>query len=81
MPYTFTIIFDEDPQILIDKIKKEVVENNGIFSGNTEQGKIYIGKITVDYKIKGKNISVTITDKPRLMPNKLIESRIRGYFK
>lgn len=81
MSYTFNIPFDSDPKVLITKIKKEVAENEGIFDGDHEHGAISIGKIKVGYKIREKNILVTITDKPRLMPYKIIENKIRGYFK
>ncbi|NJO90770.1 MAG: hypothetical protein HC831_18750 [Chloroflexia bacterium] len=73
---------DED----FDKFRQFASSSNSKLEGDKEQGKIsikisFIGSITGDYNISGKNLFIEITKRPKLVSCVKIESEIKSFLK
>ncbi len=67
----------------IKRVKKELKNVGGMFTGNSNSGSISIstsvGKIRGYYKISGNDIEIEITEKPFLASCGMIESKIKEF--
>jgi uncharacterized membrane protein len=63
----------------IQMIRTGIESKGGIFEGNEQQGNFKANGIVGNYKVS-ERVNVTITDKPVLVPNSLIEKEVRNYF-
>lgn len=85
MPHSFEIGLNDDPAVVLKKVESEITSSGGSFNGDTEKGD-FAGKSVLGYVrgqylvVSGKEIRVTITDKPFLVPNSAVESEIRKFF-
>jgi len=85
MTHTFEVSIEKDLSNTLEEVQSTIVENRGIFKGDSNKGK-FAGK-TILGKIKGEYVSlsddeveITITKKPFAAPKSKIESAIREYF-
>ena len=85
MAHTFVVKISDEAASVITKVESEITGSGGTFLGNAEKGsfsgKSVLGMIRVEYCcIAECEISITIKDKPFLVPYSAIESEIRSYF-
>lgn len=80
MEKTFTIELPAEPNLLIGKVKDVAARYGAAFEGDSTFGKFYVKGVSGTYNIHGNILRLTITKKPRLMPWKVVESRIIGFF-
>ena len=85
MSHAFTVQLSSEIPLVLKKVESEITCNGGSFKGNEEEGsfdgKTLLGLIKGEYCcISGNEIRITITHKPLLVPNSVIESEIRKYF-
>jgi hypothetical protein len=85
MPHTFTVTLNEELSETLKKVESAIVGNGGIFQGDAEKGSFasgsILGAIKGEYRcLTDKEIRITITDKPFLVPHSKIESEIKRYF-
>jgi len=66
----------------LNKAKAAIESQNGNFSGDTTSGDfdvtVFANTIKGSYTITGKNLHLTITDKPFLIPCSTIESFLKS---
>ena len=81
----FGIDFTGSAQDLIEKAEKAIQDAGGSFSGDTSSGSFSVptplGKINGKYTISGQTIHITITEKPLLVPCKMIENKLKEYLR
>ncbi len=74
---------DKNANELIEKGKDAFNQMGGELTGDGEKGNFSIdspvGKISGEYSISGKNMEVTISEKPMMLPCSLIEGEFRKY--
>jgi len=77
----FTFSFNRPGNIAqaINTVRTGIVEKGGTFTGNEQQGNFSASGITGQYRVSDM-ISVTITDKPFIIPNSLIEKEVKTFF-
>jgi hypothetical protein len=63
----------------IQMVRIGIESNGGTFNGNEQQGIFQANGIAGQYRVSDRVI-VTITDKPVLVPNSLIEREVKNYF-
>jgi len=63
----------------IQTVRSSIESKGGVFQGNEQQGNFKASGIEGQYRVSEK-VNVTITDKPVLVPNSLIEKEVRNYF-
>lgn len=85
MAHSFTVALTRDLEAVLRHVEESITGNGGRFEGDTTQGS-FQGH-TVAGLIKGvysavseKEIAITITDKPFIVPYSMIETEIRKYF-
>ncbi len=78
---TFRINTTKNPSTLVSEAKKVAKENNATFSGNTTSGSFSGKGVKGTYKIEGRTVKVTITDKPRLASWSTVESKVKEFFR
>jgi hypothetical protein len=84
MAHTITVSPKDDLQTTLSRVETTIVGKGGRFAGNTENGNFSgvtpIGMVKGTYVVRGSNIEITITDKPFLAPQAIIDNKIRDYF-
>jgi hypothetical protein len=85
MTHSFTIRLNDEISSVLKRVEAGITGSGGSFEGNLECG-TFAGKSVLGF-IKGKyhslpdqEISITIMEKPFLIPYRTIESEIRKYF-
>ena len=70
---------------VLDQVRSNIVGAGGAFSGDASSGEFSgptaVGIVKGSYTVRGGVVTVTITDKPFLVPCSTIESKVRDYFK
>jgi len=84
MSHSFTVKLNDEISLILRKVESQAVSQGGRFEGTPECGSFggnsFLGRITGEYKcISNKEIRITITHKPFVVPNSLIEYEIRKY--
>ena len=77
---TFSIKATKNPGTLVSEAKKVAKENGATFRGDTTSGSFSGKGVKGRYKMEGKTVKVTITDKPTLAPWSTVESKVKGFF-
>jgi hypothetical protein len=77
--YSFAFSKPNDINKSLTTVQSEVKKNSGTFSGNEQEGSFAVSGIAGGYKI-GDNVSVSIYEKPWVIPNSLIEKEVKNYF-
>lgn len=80
----FEIVFTGSTEELTAKAAKKLELQGGTLTGDIHTGRLaiilpFVGAIAGDYAISGQKITLTITDKPALLPCGMIESKIRDF--
>jgi hypothetical protein len=63
----------------VQSVRSKIEEKGGTFTGNEQQGSFQANGITGQYRVSTQ-VSVTISEKPFMIPNSLIEREVRNYF-
>lgn len=78
----FSIPFSGDAETILAKAKAAVETQNGDFTGDINSGNfevsVFANLIKGYYSFSGKNLNLTITDKPFLIPCSAIESFLKS---
>jgi hypothetical protein len=85
MSHAFAVQINDEICAVLKKVESEITDRGGSFQGNSEKGffdgKSPLGLIRGEYCcVSGKEIRITITRKPFLVPYHVIESEIKKYF-
>lgn len=78
----FTIDFTISPEELVGKAKSAIEKAGGSFSGNTSAGSFDISspvKVEGNYTVSGQTITLTVTEKPMIVPCSMIEAKLKEY--
>jgi hypothetical protein len=76
MPRTFNLISVEAPGTLVARARRAAFENGADFRGNEASGSFSASGVKGVYRMEGKVVSVTITEKPFYVPWPLVESEL-----
>jgi len=80
MSRTFSVGFTEDPSALIARAEKAAIKYGADFKGDTSSGSFSGNGVKGIYSIQDRVVTVTIIDRPFLIPWGLVESQVRGFF-
>lgn len=81
MAHTFTIdLSGKDMSSILAKVKTQITSNGGQFTGDGHSGSFSGSGVTGAYVVNGALVTITISKKPFIASNKLVESKIRSYF-
>ncbi len=79
---SFSIPFTGDAESILAKAKAAIESQNGDFTGDINSGNfevsVFANSIKGYYKVNGQTLSLTITDKPFLIPCSTIESLLKS---
>jgi len=77
----FNFNFERPGNILqaIYMVRTSIEDSGGTFTGNEQQGNFSAKGITGQYRVSNL-VNVTITEKPFIIPNSLIEKEVKSYF-
>jgi len=80
--FSFTIKKTADITQTVKSVEYKIQNSGGKFSGNEKSGSFVnrAGDISGKYLVGDSNITITITSKPFIYPNSIVESKIREYF-
>jgi hypothetical protein len=78
-PFSFS--FDKPPNVsgAVTAVKTAIERKGGIFSGDISAGNFKASGIAGNYRVQDR-VSVTIQEKPFVIPNQLIEREVKNYF-
>ena len=77
--HTFSFARPANIEQAINTVRTGIEESGGTFSGNERQGNFRAKGITGQYSVSNM-VSVTITDKPFVIPNSIIEKEVKNFF-
>jgi len=77
--FNFNIERPGDITQTIQTVRSAIEGSGGTFTGNERQGNFQAKGITGQYRVADL-VNVTITDKPFVIPNSLIEKEVKSYF-
>jgi hypothetical protein len=63
----------------VQTVRSGIEGKGGTFSGNEQQGNFNASGIAGQYRVADM-VNVTITEKPFIIPNSLIEREVKNYF-
>jgi hypothetical protein len=77
----FNFSFDRPANLpgAVASVKTAIEKKGGIFAGDTSAGNFKASGIAGNYRIQDR-VSVTIQEKPFIIPNQLIEKEVKNYF-
>jgi len=78
-PFNFSFAKPQDISQAIQTVQTGIKNKGGIFSGDEQQGSFKANGIAGQYKVSDK-VNVTISEKPFVVPNSLIENEVKNYF-
>jgi len=84
MTHSFNVKLNDEISSVLKTLKSEALRLGGTLEGTSESGSFggnsFLGRITGEYScISNKEIRITITNKPFIVPYSLIEGEIRKY--
>jgi hypothetical protein len=77
--FNFSFTRPQDINRAVQTVRSSIQEKGGTFTGNEQQGNFQSNGITGRYQVS-EVVSVTISEKPFIVPNSLIESEVKKYF-
>jgi hypothetical protein len=80
MAKTFDIAFSGDAESLFRRAKDAASEAGAKLTGDTSSGNFSAKGIEGHYEVSDNMVHVTITKKPLIIPDSLIESQLRKFF-
>jgi hypothetical protein len=78
-PYDFSFAVPQNISQAIQTVRSGIESKGGTFTGNEQQGNFRSGGIAGQYQITDM-VKVTISEKPFVIPNSLIENEVKNYF-
>jgi len=78
-PHTFSFTRPQNIAQAVQTVRGSIMEKGGTFNGNEQQGNFRADGITGQYQITDM-VNVTISEKPFVVPNSLIENEVKKYF-
>lgn len=69
-----------DTKKALERAKKIIEKNKGSISSNNFMVSSPLGKFVGEYTIEGNAICITITKKPFLITEAIVEEKVREYF-
>jgi hypothetical protein len=84
MAHSFTLTVPGDLEAAVKRAERAVADAGGSFTGDATggsfSGKTPMGAVKGTYTVAGNTVTVTITDKPWLLPAGTLEGKVREYF-
>jgi hypothetical protein len=80
MAKTFDIAFSGDAESLLQRAKKAAAESGAKLTGDTNGGNFSGKGVEGHYEVRGNTVHVTITKKPIVVLDSVIESQLRKFF-
>jgi hypothetical protein len=77
---TFDISFSGDAASLLQRAKNAAVESGAKLTGDTNSGKFSGKGVEGHYEVSDNKVRVTITKKPIVVTDSVIESQLRKFF-
>jgi len=77
--FNFSFSKPQNIREAVQTVSSSITEKGGIFTGNEQQGNFRASGIAGQYKVDDK-VNVTISEKPLVVPNSLIESEVKKFF-
>ena len=77
MTRTFSMETTLDSSELLVRVRKVARENGATLVGDGQSGRFSHDLIKGEYRMVGRTVLVTITDKPLIAPWSIIEARLR----
>jgi hypothetical protein len=77
---TFRVSTTERPSTLVARVQEGIKKYGADFKGDTKSGSFSAKGVKGTYSIQDRGVTVTITDKPAVIPWGLVESLVRGFF-
>jgi hypothetical protein len=77
----FSISFSGSPEEVFQKAKNAVEKQGGNFSGDQNSGNFSInvfGTISGSYTVSGKQLIISVEEKPMMIPCSAIENVLKG---
>jgi hypothetical protein len=78
-PFNFSFAKPQNISQAIQAVRSSILEKGGTFTGNEQQGNFRSGGIAGQYRVSDK-VDVTISEKPFVVPNSLIENEVKIFF-
>lgn len=79
MAKSFTVIIREDPEELLERVRRKASKGGVNFWGDSVRGG-FSGKVSGSYSISGNQLTITITKKPFIVSWGFVKSEIRKFF-
>jgi len=77
--FSFSIDKPRNMSQAVQSVRSGITAKGGTFDGNEQQGNFRASGITGQYNVSDR-VSVSINEKPALIPNSMIEKEVRNYF-
>jgi hypothetical protein len=77
--YNFSFDHPGDIRQAVNTVKTGIAQKGGSFNGDERAGSFTASGISGEYNIAGK-VDVTIIEKPRIIPNSMIENEVKKFF-
>ncbi len=81
MARTFSMDTKVDPLLLLARAKRVAKDKGATLVGSKESGHFSHALLRGEYRIVGKTVIVTITDKHWLVPWPVVETQLREFIK
>jgi hypothetical protein len=78
-PFNFTFARPQNISQAVQMVRSSIQEKGGTFTGNEQQGNFSSKGIAGQYQVSDV-VNVTISEKPFVVPNSLIENEVKKYF-
>ncbi|MDR1838603.1 MAG: DUF4384 domain-containing protein [Treponema sp.] len=78
-PFNFSFARPQNISQALQTVRSSIMEKGGTFNGNEQQGDFRSSGITGKYQVSDV-VDVTISEKPFVIPNSLIENEVKNYF-
>jgi len=85
MSHIFSIVLSGHVSDAVARVRAQILGGGGYFDGDEQRG-VFGGRVPVpgivrgEYETVGQQVTVSIIEKPRLVPASKSESKIREYF-
>lgn len=80
MSRTFEIHMKEDPAVVLDRAKAAAKRSGALFEGDLKGGTFSGSGVEGTYVIEGNLISLTVTEKPPVIPWSIVETMVHSFF-
>ncbi|MDR3302231.1 MAG: DUF4384 domain-containing protein [Spirochaetaceae bacterium] len=77
--YQFSFSRPDDINASLKTVQSEISKNKGSFTGNASEGSFAVQGIAGSYQVDN-NVTVSIFEKPWIVPNSMIEKEVKNYF-